>query len=429
MNVLWEQLQGRRVCAAVSGGRDSVCLLHVLLSHAEEYGMQVTALTCEHGIRGAASQNDLAFTKELCRAWGVPLSVFSADVPALAKASHCGLEEAGRNFRYACFARVVAEGKADVVATAHHKDDAAETVLFRLARGTSSAGLGVFPPRAGIVRPLAEATRAEIDGYIAEHGLPFCEDETNADERFARNCLRRTVLPALERAVPGAAEHLTAYAARAAEDDAFLRALAKEKLFVRDGAVCVPVSLPAPLFSRACLLALARCGVTRDYTGKHLAEIARLKAQQGGRRASLPCGVEAVREGDAIAFVRPAKADGGTLPFALGAFSMGEYAGMVGENAVSGALVADLDAFPAGCVIRTRREGDAFTPFGGCRKTLKKFMTDRKIPARVGHSLPVVACGSEVLAVFSQEIADAVKVTDKTVRKGYLSLTRLTTEV
>ena len=259
MNVDLTQLHGRRVCVALSGGRDSVCLLHVLRACAGKEGITLSALTCEHGIRGEESLADLAFTERLCRDWGVPLRVFRADVPALARVRKQGLEEAGRNFRYACFEQILAEGAADVVATAHHLDDAAETVLFRLARGTSLAGLNVFPARQGIARPFLGVTRAEIDRYMERFRLPFAEDKSNSDERFSRNLLRSRVMPALADIVPNAAEHIAAFAVRASEDDAYLRSLACAALTERGGAVCVPVGLPAPVFSRACLAALAAC--------------------------------------------------------------------------------------------------------------------------------------------------------------------------
>ena len=429
MNVDLTQLHGRRVCVALSGGRDSVCLLHVLRACAGKEGITLSALTCEHGIRGEESLADLAFTERLCRDWGVPLRVFRADVPALARVRKQGLEEAGRNFRYACFEQILAEGAADVVATAHHLDDAAETVLFRLARGTSLAGLNVFPARQGIARPFLGVTRAEIDRYMERFRLPFAEDKSNSDERFSRNLLRSRVMPALADIVPNAAEHIAAFAVRASEDDAYLRSLACAALTERGGAVCVPVGLPAPVFSRACLAALAACGVERDYTSANLAEIARLTVLQSGRKATLPEGVTAVREGSMIAFL-PAQPqnDGAELPFGHGTFSVGGYTVMVGETYAEGALVADMDAFPEGCVIRTRREGDVFAPFGGGTKPLKKFLTDKKIPARIGHAIPLVACGGEVFAVFGTEISEKVRLTERTVRRGYLSIIQTTEE-
>ena len=193
--------------------------------------------------------------------------------------------------------------------------------------------------------------------------------------------------------------------------------------------MCVPVGLPAPVFSRACLAALAACGVERDYTSANLAEIARLTVLQSGRKATLPEGVTAVREGSMIAFL-PAQPqnDGAELPFGHGTFSVGGYTVMVGETYAEGALVADMDAFPEGCVIRTRREGDVFAPFGGGTKPLKKFLTDKKIPARIGRALPLVACGGEVFAVFGTEISEKVRLTERTVRRGYLSIIQTTEE-
>lgn len=414
---------GKRVCVALSGGRDSVALLHYFRESAGAYGISLSALTCEHGLRGEASLADLAFVERLCAQWEVPLRVFRADVARLARERREGVEEAGRNWRYACFREVLAAGEADLVATAHHRDDYAETVLFRLARGTALAGMDVFPAQPGIVRPLLQVPRAAIDAYIAENGLAFSEDASNADERFARNRLRRTVLPALEEAVPGAAEHLVAFAERAKADEAYLAALAKEAVVMEEGgAFRVPLGLPDPLFFRACLFAMKGCGILRDYTQAHLQEIAGLRALQSGRRAALPNGVWAAREQQTVVFyTKDDASDPQTseeAPFAVGTFREGALT--VGEGEHAHALAVDLDAFPAGCVVRTRREGDLFTPFGGARKTLKKFLTDRKISARTGKKLPVIAKGSEIYAVCGAEISERVRITAHTVRRGYL---------
>lgn len=407
---------GKRICVAISGGRDSVALLHAFLLESGAYGITVSALTCEHGIRGEASRADLAFVARLCAGWGVPLRIFRADVPALAAAAGKGLEETGREWRYACFRSVLDAGEADAVATAHHRGDYAETLLFRLARGTSLAGLNAFPEQEGIVRPLLFTPRARIDAYVREHGLEYTEDGSNADERFTRNYLRHTVLPALERALPGAADHLVEFAVRASGDDAYLFSLAEKEIAERDGGFCVPCRLPDPLFFRACLLAMKRCGLVRGYTAENFAEIGKLRAVQGGKFIMLPQGVRAVREGGDAVFYRPQPRWTGEIPFAIGTWRDEPFRLMVKEGILPDALYADFDAFPAGCVIRVRREGDMFTPFGGRRKTLKKFLTDKKIPARTGSRLPLVAKGSEVYAVCGVEIADAVKVTKNTVR-------------
>lgn len=411
---------GKRVCVAISGGRDSVALLHYFKCHAKERGIELLALTCEHGLRGEASRADLAFVEQLCCSWGIRLYIFRTDVARLAAERGEGTEEAGRKWRYACFDEILAKGAADVVVTAHHRGDYAETVLFRLARGTSLAGLNAFPKRKGIARPFLKVTRAEIDAYIEENALPFVEDESNADERYTRNRLRHSVLPVLEEAVPGAAEHLVAFAERAAADEDYLASLARQYVTVSEGEAHVPVNLPMPLFLRAGLYAMKACGVTEDYTSVNLREISALQHMQSGRRIALPKGLCAVREQGEIVFCFPADVSEKTLPFAPGDYASAGIALVAGEGSRRNALAVDLDAFPPDCVVRTRREGDVFTPFGGSLKPLKKFLTGRKIPARLGHCLPVVARGNVVYAVCGAEISDAVKITEKTVRRGYL---------
>lgn len=412
---------GKRVCVALSGGRDSVALLHAFFACADAYDIALSALTCEHGIRGETSRRDLAFVQELCAQYQIPLTVFQADIPARAAREGRGLEETGRIWRYECFQAQRTSGRADVIATAHHRDDYAETILFRLLRGTSLAGLNAFPQREGIVRPLLHVSRAQIDDYIKAHALPFVEDETNADERFTRNLLRISVFPVLEEALPGAAEHLVDFAERVRLDDDFLFTLAREGVREAGETVRVSCALPDPIFTRACLLAIKRQGTERDYTSANIAELAKLRSLQSGRRVNLPGGRVALRDGqDVLFFLEHPRAWEGELPFALGTLDCGGEVLVVGEGERADALFVDLDAFPAGCVVRTRREGDTFAPFGGGRKSLKKFLTEKKIAAWEGRTLPLVACGSEVLAVCGVEIAARVKITEKTVRRGYL---------
>ena len=461
--------QGLSLAVAVSGGRDSVALLHYLHKNAEEAHILLSALTCSHGIRPSA-EADVAFVEELCRAWAVPLTVFRADVPARAKQSGRNLEEEGRLFRRECYQKMLGEG-ADAVLTAHHRDDYAETVLFRLARGTSLQGLDVFPAQKGLLRPLLSVTRARIDEYIKENALPFREDETNADIALSRNRIRHEVLPALERAVLGAKENLVRFAERAVRDDAFLQALALRE--VRgEGEKRVSVALPEPVFFRACLAAMKALGLTRDYTESNLKELQKLASAQAGRFTRLPCGITVYREGADLVFL-PGRKDaegadkaqelpfflgrkeafGGVLevgegdfgedeadrgetgeqpflrgepPFLRGEQTTGEQPFLRGEpsRTCGRVLYVDLAAVPEGAVWRTRREGDAFLPCGGHQKSLKKFLTEKKIPARVGRELPVLAEGSEVLCIAGVELSERIKRTPNTVRAGLIAFTK-----
>ena len=418
-----QKYQGKRVAVAVSGGADSVCLLQIFYEHARAYDITLSAITCQHQIRDDAAKRDVDFVKALCVERDIPLFEFSADIPKRAKASKRGLEEEGRAFRYECFHQVLQEGKADFVATAHHKDDVAETVLFRLARGTSLQGIDAIHEQDGIVRPLLGVTKEEILCYLKERGIAYVTDETNDDERFSRNAIRKKVLPALEEIVHGAGEHIADFARRAGEDNAYLNSLAEAAIRQEWDGIYIPVDLPRPLLIRAVVLAVRKLG-GRNYGEKVLQEVEKLLLLQSGRKVRF-CGIEAVKERSSIVLYQPRERFVKELPLSQGTFEVGVYRVIIGEARMPSALYADLAKFPAGCVLRTRREGDLFTPYRGRQKTLKKYMTDKKISARIGAELPLIAEGNTVYAIFGVEISDEVKTTKDTKQVVYLTSERI----
>jgi len=182
---------GERVGVAVSGGADSVFLLHAL----RELGYRLSVIHIEHGIRGAASVADAEFVAQLASTLGLPFHLHHADVPAI----EGNLEQAARNVRQAFYAELIASGAVDRVATGHTRTDQAETVLYRILRGSGLTGLsGILPVTdEGLVRPLLEIDRNEIEAWLRERGIAWREDETNQDRAFARNRLRHEVLPLL----------------------------------------------------------------------------------------------------------------------------------------------------------------------------------------------------------------------------------------
>jgi tRNA(Ile)-lysidine synthase len=211
---------GSHVLAAVSGGPDSVCLAHFLAQMARRKGLTLELFHVHHGLRGRAADRDAASVSALGRALGVPVRAARAGVKALAKKRGLGLEEAGRRERYRLLAARARRGRFDVVATGHHLDDQAETVLLHLLRGTSLEGLGGIAPRRplapgiALIRPLLPLTRAEVRAYLEVHGLRSREDRTNRDRAFARNWVRAEVLPLLESRAPGVKQRLSAIAAK-----------------------------------------------------------------------------------------------------------------------------------------------------------------------------------------------------------------------
>jgi len=229
---------GDRVCAAVSGGADSVALL--LLLHAANallrnaLGVGLSAVHVHHGLRGEEADADLEFVRELCLRLEVPLHVHHASVPErVARSREAGepetTEEAARGLRYECFAKLIAEGHADSVFTAHTLDDQAETVLMKLLRGAWTEGLsGIYPmvqvPNAGrpgkIVRPLLAVRRAELEEFLRAQGQLWRTDSSNADEAFTRNRVRHHLLPVLREYNPAIGQALANLAELARDDEA-----------------------------------------------------------------------------------------------------------------------------------------------------------------------------------------------------------------
>ncbi len=184
------------VIVGVSGGADSVCLLHILNRLSECYNLSIRVVHINHGIRGKDSDDDEKYVEELCRQFSFPFFKFLVDIKAEAKKLSVSEEEAGRIFRYKCFSEVCGDLKNGKIAVAHNKNDNAETIAMRFIRGTGIKGLcGIPPVRENIIRPLIECERYEIEKYCAENNLSFKIDITNTMEVYTRNKIRIKLLP------------------------------------------------------------------------------------------------------------------------------------------------------------------------------------------------------------------------------------------
>ena len=217
---------GTRVLLGYSGGGDSTCLLHLLA----DMGVDVVAAHLHHGMRPEADAE-----QKLCEttadSLGVPFATGRADVPRLAHDRRIGLEEAGREARYAFFRQAAARLECSLIATAHTRDDQVETVLFRIARGTGLAGLAGIPAsRDGIVRPLLSFSRAETRAFCEARGLWFHDDPANDDLNNARVRVRKEVLPSLRAINSGADASIVRLAHLADEEDRFLDGAAAASL-------------------------------------------------------------------------------------------------------------------------------------------------------------------------------------------------------
>lgn len=422
------------ICVAVSGGKDSVSLLHFLHAHGGEYGIKLSALNCDHKIRGKASLRDSAFVKKLCEEWCIPLICFAEDCVALAKTRGVSLETAARDWRRECYFKAAAEMNADAVACAHHLNDNAETVLFNLSRGAASAGLtgitdSVFidgnSASLKIIHPLIACSRDEIERYVKENKLSFVTDKSNFKDDYTRNRLRHNIFPELESIIPGAAKAMYRSSRLAAEDEAyFYKIIEKTELISTvHGGIKIAFCEEKVLFRRAVIKVIRDCFHRKDYTFEHAEKLYNLQFAENGKKFEF-LGLTAYREEGAIALCEDAVDTNAELLF--NAFKSGIFGGVslkIDENPVAGMgkiLRFDADCIPENAVLRFMKEGDKFTKFGGGTKNLGDYFTDRKIPVRLRGKIPLIAVDNVVLAVCGVEISDIIKVTEKTVNCRYI---------
>lgn len=215
---------GDSILLAVSGGPDSVVLLDFFAGQARSHRLKLHICHINHKLRGELADADAAFVKELGADYGIGTSILSADVKALAKKHGVSIEHAARNARYKLLSRTALKKGCRLVATAHHADDHAETVILNLLRGTEPKGLLGIPERrelcrrgkvrVDLVRPLLAVSRREIEQYLKANGLRSRKDHTNDDEYYTRNWIRKTLLPLMLGRQPRLREHLAELSAK-----------------------------------------------------------------------------------------------------------------------------------------------------------------------------------------------------------------------
>ena len=404
----------RHICVAVSGGRDSMALINFIYTHMREFGITLSALNCDHKMRGETSARDSGFVENWCRQRGIPVLKFVWNFDG----KKC--EQSARLWRRECYVNALANG-ADFVATAHHMNDNAETVLFNLARGSGIAGLAGITDADRIIHPLISCTRTEIDAYIAENNIPFVEDETNLSDDYTRNRIRHNILPELEKAVPGAVGNIYRLSRLASEDEKFFEKIIKEREILKFTPFGVQISLcESVIFKRAAVKAIKSFN-RKDYTAEHMERLFLLASAEKNKKFEF-LGLTAY-SGEGKIVIAECTGDRVEIPFAH--FKDNAFCGqklVISSSAHSEGRVLkfDADAVPEGAVIRFKSDGDKFRKFGGGGKSLGDYFTDKKIPLWVRSKIPIIAIGMEVLAVCGVEISDKIKVTENTKNIAYI---------
>lgn len=407
---------GGAVICAISGGADSVCLLHILKEIAPTRSFELYAVHFNHCLRGAESDRDEHFVRELCRKLNVELFCCSGDVKGYAENNGLGIEEAARILRYRFFEETAGRIPGSRVATAHNADDNAETVLMNLARGAGLKGLcGIPPVRDIYIRPLLCMSREEINAYLEKHCLEHVEDSTNAENIYTRNRLRHEVIPVLKGMNPAFAGSVMETSDLLRADEGLLETLSQKSVPFepdREGRIALDVNKlknsQYPLAARAVRRAAANLGCYP--AAVHVKAVLELTdADVPSARTLLPDGVLVSREYDRLIFTHAVGNESLVETFAR----WGEWTEVPGAGieiyfgskddeigACDEVFLLSRRDICGQLTVRARRTGDRICldrRQGG--KTVKKLFIEKKIPASRRENIPIIADNKKILAI------------------------------
>ena len=432
--------KGDQVGVGISGGADSMALLHFLNTLKKPLGIEIVAVNVNHQIR-PSSRKDSAFVAKYCKDNDIKYMGFKVSVPTLASQKKIGIEQAARILRYECFATAVKKHKLNKFAVAHHQGDQAETILLHIFRGSGISGAGGMEKarefsesktQCLLVRPFLETPKTDIVAYNYRNQVPHVEDESNQDDSFTRNFLRNQVMPILQREWRGIEKNIVEFGRQCRSDDDYLNSIVcLDSLLGDENFVRVPLNFftyPYPVISRILLTAFDTINARENIEKKHIDMIMTLAASgENGSRTDLPRNLYAIKEYEYMVLVRKLPAGVNKVySFKIGRTNFSEYGQILVSKTIShkdavsrGLMVIDVEKLPRNSKWRIRKDGDTFTKFGGGTKSLNAYLIDKKIPSRLRDKLPVLAYGNEIYAIAGLEISDKVK-TDRETLEAYV---------
>ncbi len=441
-----------KVVIGLSGGADSVCLARYLLRIRERGGPDLIAVHVNHMLREQEAERDQEFVRNFCETWKIPLFVYQENVKAFSREHKLSLEEAGRTIRYECFKKTMdAEGDTTMkLALAHHADDLAETMIFRMIRGTGPMGLVAMRPVAGDrIRPLLCVEKEHILNILKRLGQDYVEDSTNLDVEYSRNYIRHRILPDMKKINPQTVRHLCSLSEQEAallsgiqpDIDRICKSLIKK---TEEG-----YELPLPRLQKlneyASMEVLRKMiclssEQERDIGVVHVRQLQKLSGCPDGKKIDLPYGITARRREDKLIIGKkdvqiPGKREAFNpkvikLPeFEAGrqwlAYENSELTLTLRYDFREGQQIIkrdcekyfDYDTINHNLTLRTRQEGDYFVFDGqGRRKRLNRYFIDNKIPMDQRDRQLLLTQDSHVLWILGARISEACKVTEKTRR-------------
>lgn len=436
---------GDKVIVGVSGGPDSMSLLHILIRLKEKYGLTIYAAHINHSLRGIESDQDEEYVKEYCSKAGIGFYSRRVDIEGISRERGVSTETAGREERYGFFKELKDELLADKIALAHNANDQAETILMRIIRGTGIEGLvGIKPIRDEIfIRPLIEITRAEIEKYCQEIGIEPRIDRTNSENIYARNKIRLELIPYLNNNFNcNVIEGLNRLSKTIGKDNEFLELEAgkRYKTFCHRLNGKVIISKDAFSEHESMLTRIIRrsleslTGSLYNFEKVHIYDIINIQKQGTGKKVMLPRNVVAFNDyGDIALYLndniekRPDKDENEYL-LHEGTNIIKEKSLIIKINILqnnekilfnknSMKKYFDYDKIKGYIKLRYRKNGDKFTPLGmSGQKKLKNVFIDLKIPQNERNFIPLICFGEDIAWIAGYRVSENYKVDVNTKR-------------
>ena len=410
--------KGDNVLIGLSGGPDSVCLSVILDELRDNFNLSLHALYIDHGLRPDEGRDEAAFCKRFCDELGINFHVESVKAKEHSEKKKLNLQETARELRYDALERRAIEVDATRIAIAHNADDQAETVLMRLIRGAGRRGLsGMSPVRGGIIRPLIDIEREEIEALLAQKNISFMTDSSNLKKEYSRNWLRSEVIPLLKEQNPSVSDSINRTAEILRDEEKYLE-IATTKTMMRlitrktDKSIelfLVPLlTIDRAILRRVLRRALSEIGAERGVELVHIDDIIHLINENiSGDMINLPKGIRAIKSYATLLLTgeksrdletKNINAPGEVILDEKGLSLISQLSDKSIEIKDQNTSVFDYDSLTAPLQVRKRREGDFFYPAGfGRRKKLQDFFVDEKVPRELRDSVPVVVCGEDII--------------------------------
>lgn len=432
---------GDKIVVGVSGGADSLVLLHVLNEISPVFSLKLAVAHVHHGLRGKDADRDADFVEKICRDWQIPFYLKKVDVRELAYNWGISEEEAGRKVRYEFFDQVLRDIKGQKIALAHHRDDQAETILYHLIRGTGPKGLqGMKPVRDGrIIRPLLQISKKEIEEYCREKGLKYRVDATNKDTVYARNRIRNVVIPYIQKHFnPNFSESLIRLGDILQEEEEFLsyysEQMFKKWVRVAYGEASIPLEFlnrcPKAIRRRIIRLAVEKLVNNMiDISYTHVEQVVNMALySSAGSSLDLPGNLKIRKDYEALVLSNDEKTC--SIPFFQYPITIPGRV-FIKELDIEitcqrtekpdvlhkgpRCIYVDADKIKGSLWIRNRKDGDRFQPLGmkGTKK-LKDYFIDKKVPRSQRDAIPLVVDENSIIWVAGYQLNENYKITSKT---------------